>query len=184
MMLLEIEPLDLGEDVRAVGLELTESDEYREPIRGADATRIWTRVLPAIAVHESWTLDFFSHIDRVRDYCDLHKIECRSSGKRVIVIPGPGAEVLEPLLDRFQGETFGLRAGALAASEDATVEAELARRGIDAYHSSYKNYMYSGACDFENGSLVLFTDKLTASEVIRRVRPVLDAKEVEVRLPA
>jgi hypothetical protein len=184
MMLLEIEPLDLGEDVRAVGLELTEADEYREPIRGIEATKVWMRALPAIASHESWVLDFFSHLDRVKDYCELHKIEYRASGKRVIVIPGPGAEVLEPLLDRFQGETFGLRAGALVTSEDSSVEAELARRGIDAYHSAFRNYVYCGACDFENGSLVLFTDKLTASEVIRRVRPVLDAKEVEVRLPA
>ena len=47
--LLEVEPLDLGADVRAVGLELTEADENREPIRGADAARIWSRVLPAAA---------------------------------------------------------------------------------------------------------------------------------------
>ena len=45
--LLEIEPLDLGADVRAMGLELTEADENREPIRGADAARIWSRVLRA-----------------------------------------------------------------------------------------------------------------------------------------
>jgi hypothetical protein len=184
MMLLEIEPLDLGEDVRAVGLELTEADEYREPIRGEEATKVWTRALPAIAAAESWTLDLFSHIDRVKDFCDTHQIEYRASGKRVIVIPWPGAAHLESLIDRFQKETFGLRAGELATKEDAAVEAELARRGIDAYHANFKNYVYCGACDFENGSLVLFTDKLTASEVIRRVRPVLDAKEVEVRLPA
>lgn len=184
MMLLEIEPLDLGDDVRAVGLELTEADEYREPIRGADATRVWTKILPAVAVHEPWVLDFFSHIDRVRDYCDLHKISYRASGKRVVVIPGPSAEILEALIDRFQGETFGLRTGALADGDDESVEAELARRGIDAYHDAYKNYAYCAACDFENGSLVLFTATLTASEVIRRVRPVLDAKQVEVRLPA
>jgi hypothetical protein len=188
MMLLEIEPLDLGDDVRAVGLELTEPDEYREPIRGVEAAKIWTRALPAIAASEPWSLDFFSHIDRVRDYCDAHHIAYRASGKRVIVIPAPAAaatpELLEPLLDRFQNETFGLRAGPLAQSEDPTLEAELARRGIDAYHSAFKNYTYCAAFDPENGSLVLFTDKLTASEVIRRVRPVLDSKEVEIRLPA
>ncbi|MGA8035643.1 MAG: hypothetical protein WA823_13390 [Candidatus Acidiferrales bacterium] len=184
MMLLEIEPLDLGEDVRAIGLELTEADEYREPIRGAEATKVWVRALPAIAGTESWSLDFFSHIDRVRDFCDSHQIAYRASGQRVIVIQWPGAAHLESLLQRFQNETFGLRAGALAQSEDATVEAELARRGVDAYHSAFKNYVYCGACDFENGSVVLFTEKLTASEVIRRVRPVLDAKEIEIRLPA
>ena len=41
MYLLEIEALDLGADVRAVALELTEADENREPVRGADAARIW-----------------------------------------------------------------------------------------------------------------------------------------------
>lgn len=184
MMLLEIEPLDLGEDVRAVGLELTEADEYREPIRGEDATQVWTRVLSAIAGTESWVLDFFSHIDRVRDFCATHQIEYRASGKRVIVIPSSGAAHLESLIERFQNETFGLRAGQLAANQDGVVETELARRGIDAYHAHFQNYLYCGACDFENGSLVLFTQKLTASEVIRRVRPVLDAKQVEVRLPA
>jgi hypothetical protein len=184
MMLLEIEPLDLGEDVRAVGLELTEADEYREPIRGADAVAIWNKILRAVAAKDPWSLDFFSHIDRVRDYCDMHSVPYRASGKRVIVIPSPAKEILDPLLERFQSETFGLRAGPAAEAEDPAVEAELARRGIDAYHSNFKRYTYCGACDFENGSLVLFTEKLTASEVIRRVRPVLDAKEVEVRLPA
>ena len=46
MYLLEIEPLDLGEDVRAMGLELTEADDNREPIRGADAA--------ALVVSTSW----------------------------------------------------------------------------------------------------------------------------------
>lgn len=32
--LLDVEPLDLGADVRAVGLELVEADENREPVRG------------------------------------------------------------------------------------------------------------------------------------------------------
>ena len=49
MYLLEIEPLDIGEDVRAMGLELTEADENREPIRGAEAAKIWSRVLRAVA---------------------------------------------------------------------------------------------------------------------------------------
>ena len=40
MYLLEVEPLDLGEDVKAVGLELIEP-ENREPVRGADAAGGW-----------------------------------------------------------------------------------------------------------------------------------------------
>ena len=87
MILLEIEPLDLGPDVRAIGLELTEADENREPIRGADAARIWSRVLRATAANETWALDFFSHLDRVRDYCQRHQIAFREASSRCIVIP-------------------------------------------------------------------------------------------------
>src|SRR5271156_577150 len=47
--LLDVEPLDLGADVRAVGLELVEADENREPVRGPAAAKIWSRVLTATA---------------------------------------------------------------------------------------------------------------------------------------
>ena len=76
MYLLDIEPLDLG-DVRAIGLELVEADENREPVRGRDAARIWSHVLWAVTGKETWTLDFFSHLDRVRYYCELHNIAYR-----------------------------------------------------------------------------------------------------------
>ncbi len=65
LYLLDIEPLDLGPDVRAVGLELVEADENREPVRGKDAARVWSRVLWAVTGKEPWALDFFSHVDRV-----------------------------------------------------------------------------------------------------------------------
>ena len=66
MYLLDIEALDLGDDVRAVGLDLVEEDENREPARGPEAARIWTRVLLAMAGQESCVLDFYSHVERVR----------------------------------------------------------------------------------------------------------------------
>src|SRR5580693_2627368 len=144
MILLEIEPLDLGPDVRAIGLELTEADENREPIRGADAARIWSRVLRATAANETWALD--------------------------------------SLIDRFQSETFGVRAGEKVATGDATLEGELARRGLDAYHTAFPIYVFCAICNFEDGSLVLLSEKLWASEVIRRVRPALEGQDVEVRL--
>ena len=71
MYVLDIEALDLGADVRSVGLDLVEADENREPVRGADAARIWSRVLQATAGQEPWALDFFSHIERVRDYLQI-----------------------------------------------------------------------------------------------------------------
>src|ERR1700752_319688 len=106
MYILEIEPLDLGADVRAIGLELAEADENREPVRGPDAASIWSRVLRATAVSEAWALDFFSHIDRVRDFCDRHHIPYRNATPRSIVIPAPEGGALQELLDRFQNETF------------------------------------------------------------------------------
>ena len=44
MYLLDVEPLDLGPDVCAVGLEFVEADENREPVRGNDAGIVWSRV--------------------------------------------------------------------------------------------------------------------------------------------
>jgi len=180
--LLEIEPLDLGSDVRAMGLELTEADENREPIRGADAARIWSRVLPAIAASENWVLDFFSHLDPLRDYCERHQIPYRDATKHSVVVPAPELAVLEPLLDRFQGETFGARAGAPLVAGDPILEGDLARHGVDAYHAAFSKYAFCAICNFEDGSLVLLSEKLWASEVIRRIRPALEGQDVEIRL--
>ncbi|HTV59895.1 MAG TPA: hypothetical protein VMJ93_13580 [Verrucomicrobiae bacterium] len=184
MFLLEIEPLDLGSDVRAIGLELTEADENREPIRGADAAKIWSRVLPAVAAGQSWVLDFFSHLDRVREYCGRHGISFREPNPHSIVVPSPSPPLLEPLFERFEGETFGARAGELVESSDPELEGELARRGADAYHLAFPRYYLCAICGFEDGSLVLLSQALWASEVIRRVRPALAGIEVEIRLPS
>jgi hypothetical protein len=182
--LLEVEPLDLGPDVRAVGLELAEADEHREPVRGPDAARIWTRVLPAVAGDEPWALDFFSHLDRLRDFCERHQIPFREATHRSIVVPAPPQASLESLLDRFQGETFGARAGSQLAAGDSVLEGEFARRGVDAYHKVFPNYFFCAVCGFEDGSLVLLSEKLWASEVIRRVRPALRDLEIQIQLPS
>ena len=184
MYLLDVEALDLGEDVRAVGLDLVEADENREPVRGSDAARIWSRVLQATAGQEPWALDFFSHLDRVRDFCQRHRIAYRDASQRSIVIPAPEPVALVSLIERFQGETFGARAGGVLPGADSALEGELARRGVDAYHSAFPKYFFCAVCGFEDGSLVLLTEKLWASEVIRRVRPVLAKLDVEVRLPS
>jgi hypothetical protein len=182
--LLEVEPLDLGPDVRAVGLELVEMDENREPIRGSDAAIIWSRVLRAVAGKEPWTLDFFSHLDRVREFCQHHQIPYREASQRSLTIPSPDENLLEAIFDRFQGETFGARAGAKLSGGDPSLEGELARRGVDAYHKAFPNYFFCAVCSFEDGSLVLLSEKLWASEVIRRIRPVLSDMEVQVHLPS
>ncbi len=183
MYRLDVETLDLGTDVRAISLELAEADEYREPVRGADAARIWSRILRATAAEEPWALDFFSHVERVRDFCRRREIAFREAGRRSIVIPAPEPAPLESLLERFQDETFGARAGSQLAAPDAALEGDLARRGVDTYHAAFSRYFFCAVCQFNQGSLVLLSEKLWAGEVIRRVRPALAGLDVEVRLP-
>ena len=180
---LEVEPVDLGPDVKAVGLELVEV-ESREPVRGKDAAAIWAAALPALPGTEPWAFDFFAHLGRVREYCARHSVpfQEKSSG-HLLVVPAPPSEPLVGLIERFAGETFGLRAGALLTTGDDAVESELARRGVDGYHAAFRNYLFCAVCDFENGFLTLLTEKLWASEVIRRVRPALLNLPVEVARP-
>jgi hypothetical protein len=180
---LEIEPLDLGADVKAVGLDLMEV-ESREPAHGSDAAHIWAAALVALAGTEPWALDFFSHLDRVHEYCNSHAIafEDKTSGHSLI-IPSPSPEALVGLFERFAGETFGARAGSLVTAGEAPVEGELARLGVDAYHAAFRNYLFCAVCDFENGFLTLLSEKLWTSEVLRRVKPAVAGLPVEVARP-
>jgi hypothetical protein len=183
MHLLEVEALDLGADVKAVGLELLER-ETRAPLPAAQAAPVWSRALVALAGAESWALDFFSHLDRLRDFCQRHAIAYREAAARTIVIAPPEPAQLEALLGRFAGETFGARAGGVLPAADAALESELSRRGVDAYHHTFANYFFCGVCEFENGFLTLLTNRLWASEVVRRLGPVLRELNVEVSQPA
>jgi hypothetical protein len=180
---LEVEPLDLGADVKAVGLDLMEV-ESREPARGSEATRIWAATLMSLAGAEPWALDFFAHLDRVREYCRLHAIAFEEKiPERCLVIPAPSAGALAGLIERFAGETFGARTGAALTAGDAAVEGELARHGVDAYHAAFRNYLFCAVCDFQNGFLTLLTEKLWTSEVLRRVKPAVASLPVEVARP-
>ncbi|MGC1687405.1 MAG: hypothetical protein WA734_17395 [Candidatus Acidiferrales bacterium] len=182
MILFEVEPLDLGADVRAIGIELIELGEDREPVRGEDAARVWGRIIPALAGTEAWALDFFSHLDRVRDYCKNHAIRFRDAANRCVVIPALDQATLESLVVRFEAETFGARAGALVTEGDAALESDLASRGADAYQLAFPNYYFCGICDFEDGSLVVLSKQLSASEIVRIARRALDGLDIEVRL--
>lgn len=180
--LLEVEPLDLGADVRAIGLELMEQED-RAPARGAEAARIWTAVLPALAGTEPWALDFFAHLDRLNEFCRAHEIAYREASGRSVVIAAPAPEPLAALLERFEMETFGARAGDSLLAGDSRLEDDLASRGVDAYHTAFPDYLFCAVCDFENGFLTLLSNRLWAAEVIRRLRPVLESFSVEVARP-
>ena len=54
---LDVEVLNLGAEIKAVGLELLET-ESREPVRGAQAAQIWSASFPALAGEEFYALDF------------------------------------------------------------------------------------------------------------------------------
>ena len=95
-----------------------------------------------------------------------------------------GAGQLEAVIERFAGETFGVRAGAPAAAGDEIVERDLALHGVDAYQEAYRRYAFCAVCDFENGFLTVLSEQLSASEVIRRTQAALDGLQVKVTHPA
>lgn len=179
---LEVMSLDLG-DVPSVGLELIDP-ETREPVIGSDAARIWAATVPSLAGEEHWTLDFFAHLEPVRDFCRSRNIPFHEPNPRVLIVAQPEGDNLTALFERFAGETFGIRAGEPVAATDAAVEGELARSGVDAYHAAFSRYLFCAVCDFENGFLTLLGNRIWASEAIRRVRSALAGLQVEVTRPA
>jgi hypothetical protein len=149
---LDVEALDLGAGVKAVGLELIET-ENREPVRGKKAAEIWSAVFPALAGEEFYVMDFFSHIDRVQEFCKARKIEFREAGGRCVVLGQPRQGQLFQLFERFEGETFGIRAGAAAETPDAALEGDLSKRGVDGYQLAYERYVFCAVCEPEDGWL-------------------------------
>jgi hypothetical protein len=179
---LDVETLDLGPGVKAVGLELIET-ENREPVRGKKAAEIWAAVFPALVHEEYHVVDFFSHIDRVLDFCKARKIEYREAGGRCLVLPQPRQGQLFQLFERFAGETFGLRAGTASESPDAALEGDLSKRGVDAYQAAYERYSFCAICEPEDGWVTLLSPALWASEVIRRARPAVLPFDIYIARP-
>jgi hypothetical protein len=179
---LDVETLDLGPGVKAIGMEFIET-ESREPVRGADAIAIWSDVFPALVAQEPFVVDFFSHLDRVRDFCNAREIAFREAAGRCIVIPQPDNHQLRALLERFEGETFGLRAGAAVQAPDPELEGELSKRGLDAYQAAYTRYTFCVVCELEDGWLTILSETLWPSEIIRRVRPAVQPFDVHIARP-
>jgi len=179
---LDVQALDLGGEVKAVGLELIET-QNREPVRGKDAAEIWSAVFPALAGDESYALDFFSHIERVREFCKMREIRLREAAERCVVLPQPNREQLQLIFERFEAETFGFRAGAASQSADAALVGDLSRRGLDAYQSAYTRYSFCAICEPEDGWVTLLSESLWPSEVIRRVRPAVQPFDIYIARP-
>jgi len=179
---LDVETLDLGPGVKAVGLELIET-QNREPVRGKPGAEIWSALFPAIAGDESCVVDFFSHIERVQEFCKARKIDFREAGARCLVVPKPRQAQLFQLFERFEAETFGIRAGSATESADAALEGDLSKRGVDAYQSAYERYLFCAVCEPEDAWVTLLSFTLWASEVIRRARPAVQPFDIYIARP-
>ncbi len=179
---MDVETLDLGTEIQAVGLELLET-ENREPVRGKDAAGIWAAAIPALANNDSFSLDFFAHVDRVKEFCKMNDIHYREAAERCIVLRAPDATQLQQLFERFEGETFGVRAGSLIDGPDAELEKELSRRGLDSYQNAYEKYSFCAVCEPEDGWVTMLSKTLWPSEVIRRLRPAVERFDVYLVRP-
>ena len=179
---LDVQALDLGNEVKAVGLELVET-ENREPVRGKEGAQIWSEVFPGLAGKDPFVVDFFSHIDRVREFCKARKIEWREAAERCVVIPSPSAQDLRQLFERFERETFGIRAGSATKTADSALEGDLSWRGLDAYQQAYTRYTFCAVCEPEDGWATILSEALWPSEMIRRLRPAVQRFDVHIARP-
>jgi len=179
---LDVQALDLGAGVKAVGLELV-GTEHREPVRGKEAAEIWSAVFPALVAGEPYVVDFFSHIDRVRQFCKARGIALREAAERCAVLPQPSQELLRQIFERFEGETFGIRIGLAANEADVPLEGDLSKRGLDAYQPAYARYTLCAICEPEDGWATLLSETLWPSEVIRRLRPAVQPFDVHIARP-
>jgi hypothetical protein len=113
----------------------------------------------------------------------MREIALREAAERCVVLPQPNQEQLRQIFERFEGETFGIRAGMAAASADAALEGELSKRGLDAYQLAYARYAYCAICEPEDGWVTLLSESLWPSEVIRRVRPAVQPFDIYIARP-
>ncbi|GAC1703233.1 MAG: hypothetical protein NVS9B4_10740 [Candidatus Acidiferrum sp.] len=179
---LDVQALDLGPGVPAVGMELL-GTESREPVKGLAAAEIWTATLLALAAKDFFVVDFFSHVERVTEFCTTHGIVLRHAAERCLVVAQPKKEQLQELFERFEAETFGWRAGTAAQRPDTGLETELSKRGLDAYQPAYAQYTFCAIFQPEDGWVTLLSEKFHAGEVIRRARPAVEPFDVFITQP-
>jgi len=128
-------------------------------------------------------VDFFSHVDRVREFCKSRSVALREAAERCVVVPQPSKELLKQIFERLEGETFGIRAGKASETADAALEGELSKRGLDAYQAAYSRYTFCAICEPEDGWVTLLSETLWPSEIIRRVRPAVQPFDIYIARP-
>jgi len=99
------------------------------------------------------------------------------------VLSQPNSEQLRQIFERFEGETFGIRAGTATQSADAALEGTLSKHGLDAYQPAYARYTFCAICEPEDGWVTLLSESLWPSEVIRRVRPAIHPFDIHIARP-
>lgn len=181
MLRLTVEPLDLGPDVRALALSLADSED-EDPIAAGQAAPLWSRALVALAGEEPLVLDFFAHLDRVREFCQNQAIRFRETAAGGIAVTETDPDALGRLMERFEAETWGARAGEPLQVGDEELENALRRRGLDAYHQAFPRYLFCAVCDLETGSVTLVSERLWATEACRRLRAALREFPVSVEM--
>jgi hypothetical protein len=181
-VIIEIEALNLGDNTRAIGMELVHVGAEREPVTGREAAEVWCRVLPAIAPGEPLALDFPSPSAELCEFCSARHIGREIAGGNLSVT-APSPEILTELIERFEGLTFGARAGSLAAQPDQALEEDFGRRGVDAYQEAHHRYTFCAICAFEEATVTLVAPRLWATEVVRRIAPALTGMDVQVHQP-
>jgi len=180
---LDVQSLDLGTDVKAVGLELLDT-ESREPVRGMESGHFWAAAFPLLANGEPFVLDFFSHLDRVREFCAAHGFAFRETGSRSLELAQPSEEQLQQVFRRFAAETFGLRAGPRSREDDAGLAGGLSGHGVDGYQDAYRRYSFCAVCELDDGWVTLLSEALWPSEVVRRLRPAAQSFGVLIARPS
>jgi len=119
----------------------------------------------------------------VREFCKTREIALREAAERCVVLPQPNQEQLRQIFERFEGQTFGIRAGAGSQSADAALEGDLSKRGLDAYQTAYARYTFCAICEPEDGWVTLLSETLWPSEVIRRARPAVQPFDIYIARP-
>ena len=129
--------MDLGPAVKAVGLELIET-ESREPLRGPEAARHLGRGIDRSRRHRSLRLSISSVTSiAFANSAPPTPSPIREAASRCLVIPQPSLELLRLIFARFEVGNVRHARWSRCAKRRCALESELSHRGLDAYQPAY-----------------------------------------------